>query len=452
MTRGSLRFRLFVAALVAVAAALLIAGASLMVLFGRHAERRIGAELESYISQIIAGVDATTDGRITFGRKLADPRFEQPQSGLYWQLQDEERPTLLRSRSLWDAVIALPPDARIPGAVYAYTLPGPAGQELLVRERRIMFGDGTPGRRVRVAAAIDRQNLIDARNAFAADMLPYLAVVGVVLLAAAWLGVRLGLAPLDEVRRGVKLIRSGKQRRLVGVYPEEVMPLVNEVNGLLEAQEQAVSRARSWTADLAHGLKTPLTVLTADAQRLRAQGDVTIAADLEELADAMRRRVDRELIRARVRTGIDRGEARADVGEVVRGVVRTLQRTPRGAAVDWAVESPASACAAIVPDDLSELVGNLCENAARWADKAVAISVSAAEDVAIAIEDDGPGVPGDQRDRLGLRGVRLDEHRRGSGLGLAIVRDIVDAYRGTLSFGRSARGGLAVTVRLPRAG
>ena len=420
-------------------------------MFERHVERRIGSELDTYLNQITSTVSVTTNGRITFTHNLADPRFNQPLSGLYWQIQDEERPTLLRSRSLWDNVIELPDDNLTPGAVHGHLLPGPAGQTLIVHERQIFFQANNSERRLRIAVAVNEQTLVEARNAFAADMLPYLVVMASVLLVAAWVQVQIGLAPLDAVRRGVTKIRSGAKRRLERLYPDEVMPLVDEMNGLLEAQEQTIERARTWTADLAHGLKTPLMVLTADSQRLREEGHMSIADDLDQLAETMRRRVDRELIRARVRSGIEKKRMRADAAVAVNGVVRTLKRSPRGAVLRWLLDVHDGADAAILPEDLTELLGNILENATKWANKAVSVSVTKGNKaISIRVEDDGPGVPENQLNTLGQRGVRLDEQKQGTGLGLAIARDVSEAYDGALSFEQSHMGGLAVTVQIPR--
>jgi signal transduction histidine kinase len=449
VTRRSLRARLLLAAIGSISAALVAAGLGFVALFEHHVERRIGAELETHLNQIIANLALGAGGRISLAQAPAEPRFERPLSGLYWQIQDEARPTLLRSRSLWDAVIELPSDEAAPGAIHRHTLAGPADQTLLVRERQIILRPEAEARRVRITVAVDRRELIAARNAFAADILPYLALLAGVLVLAAWLQVRIGLVPLDALRRGVMAIRSGAQRRLSGQYPEEVMPLVEEMNGLLDAQERAIERARAWTADLAHGLKTPLMVLTADAQRLREQGNTPVADDLDQLAETMRRRIDRELIRARVRSQVQTRQARVEVGEAVERIVRTLRRTPRGAQLDWTIQVPERLAAAMLPDDLAELLGNLLENATQWADKGIAVSVSGNGRVEILIEDDGPGVPDDQLEKLGLRGVRLDERTQGSGLGLAIARDITEAYGGKLHLHHAAMGGLAVALRLP---
>ena len=455
MTRRSLRARLALAAAVSITLALLVAAAGLVALFERHVERRIGAELTAQLSQLAAAVQIAPDGAIIVDPLPPDPRLKQPLGGLYWQIDDEtggrRRVGVVRSRSLWDTPLRLPADQLAPGAIHAHRLPGPGGRPVLVRERRILIqGDGGP-RTLRLMTAIDASELTGARNAFAAEMLPYLGLIALVLGLATLVQIRAGLAPLEAVRRGVGAIRSGRERRLPDDYPDEVMPLVAEVNALLAAREQAIERARAWTADLAHGLKTPLAALGADAQRLRDSGNAALADDLDQLADAMRRRVDRELIRARVRSGAETRQARADVVQAVERLLRTLRRTPFGERVDWQVQAPPAAVAALMPDDLLELLGNLLENAGKWARDRVEICVDAGQRIGIVIADDGPGVPAAQLSRLGERGLRLDRRKEGSGLGLAIVRDVVDAYGGALSFAGAEGGGLAVHLTLPAA-
>ena len=325
-----------------------------------------------------------------------------------------------------------------------------------------------------MAVALDRRELAQARRDFAADVAPYLVLLGVVLVLAAWFQVRIGLAPLDAVRLGVRAIRSGAAQRLPTDFPDEVLPLAEEVNSLLDAQERAIERARAWTADLAHGLKTPLVVLAADAQRLRGAGQSALADDLDDLAQSMRRRVDRELIRARVRARVgnragartDRGvgvppnpvgraasaaDAGADLPDTLRRVIRALERTPNGARLQWDLDTPERLRVAILPEDLLELLGNVLENAANWAQRLVKIQVGAGDPVLVQIEDDGPGVPADRLERLGQRGLRLDERSQGNGLGLAIAQDICDAYGNDLAFSPADLGGLAVTLHLRQA-
>ncbi|UHD14258.1 sensor histidine kinase [Thiocapsa bogorovii] len=450
MTRRSLRARLWIGAALSITLALVVSGLGLLTLFERHVERRIGEELRAQLNQLAAAVTVTPEGGVQLAREPADPRFGQPLSGLYWQIDGAAGSGLLRSRSLWDHLVVLSDDDLDPGTVHAHEVAGPDGRPLLVRERRIRLQTGDGLTSLRLMVGVDRAELIAARDAFAADMLPYLALIGLVLALATFVQIQTGLAPLDAVRRGLGEIRAGGTRRLGETYPDEVMPLVGEVNALLEAREQAIERARAWTADLAHGLKTPLGALVADAQRLREDGNALLADDLEHLAMGMRRRVERELVRARLRSGAGvQPPAHADVVETIHRLLRTLKRTPEGARLDWQLVAPAQARAAVIADDLLELLGNLLENAAKWARNEVDIRVTAGDRIEICIEDDGPGVPAEQTPRLGERGLRLDERREGSGLGLAIARDVVDAYAGALDFERASKGGLSVRVLLP---
>jgi signal transduction histidine kinase len=483
MTRRSLRFRLLAAAAGSIALALLVAGLGLTALFERHVERRLETQLDDNLGQILAHLKATPDGRVLFDLALADPRFQTPLSGLYWQIQDQDRPTLLRSRSLWDAVLTLPGDTLADGALHRHDLVGPGGQALLAVERQVVFRPESEGRRLRVAVALDRQELTQARRAFAADMAPYLVLLGAVLMVSAWVQVRVGLAPLDAVRQGLKSIRSGAARRLPADYPDEVVPLVEEFNALLDGRDGAIERARAWTADLAHGLKTPLVVLAADAQRLRDAGQPELADDLDGLAQTMRKRVDRELIRARIRAriparipvqnaaqppaqgdppgfrggaGLGAADLGADLPATLDRVVRTLQRTPTGSRLLWDLDGPEALRVPMLSEDLMELLGNVLENAATWAASRVVVRVSAADPVVVRVEDDGPGVPEGALEVLGQRGLRLDERIPGSGLGLAIAQDICDAYGAELAFGHGAQGpgsgGLVVTLSLSAGG
>lgn len=302
--------------------------------------------------------------------------------------------------------------------------------------------------RFRLAVALDRNSLYLARNAFAADMSPYLAIMVVVLLMAAWIQVRIGLSPLDALHRGVMKVRKEGETGLERVYPDEVMPLVNELNALLSAQEQSIERARAWTADLAHGLKTPLMVLTSEAQRPRDEGGEDLADNLVELAENMRRRVDRELIRARLLSGVQSSSVEAQCGQIIEGLVRTLKKIPGLESINWEIHLTEDTRVSMAADDVAELLGNLLENATKWAKSNIRVSVSRGDMLQIRIEDDGPGVQHDQLENISQRGVRLDEKTRGSDLGLAIALDIVEAYRGSLSFSSSSLGGLAVRIDL----
>ncbi|QGU33778.1 sensor histidine kinase [Thermochromatium tepidum] len=451
----SLRTRLWLGALISITLAILIAWIGLANLFERHVERHLGFELEVRLNQLAAAVAIAPDGAIRLTQEPRDPSFAQPLSGHYWQIDRPGRPGVLRSRSLWDEVLVLPDDGLALGQIHAHRLPGPGGQSLLVRERRIRVEARPEPVALRLILAQDRAELRAARANFAADMRPYLGLIALLLLLATLIQIQTGLAPLEALRHEIGAIRTGRAARLTVTDPAEVRPLIAEINALLEARDRSVERARAWIADLAHGLKTPLGVLAADAERLRQAGHPDLAADLDQLALTMRRRLERELIRARVRAGHPPHAARAEVVASLERLRRTLGRTPAGEGLDWRILAPEEVAVALMAEDLLELLGNLLENATKWARERVEIQVSrplgTRRQVEIRIADDGPGVPPEHWPRLGERGLRLDERAAGTGLGLAIVRDLVEAYGGTLGFGRAELGGLLVWVRLPEA-
>jgi signal transduction histidine kinase len=380
---------------------------------------------------------------------VAEPRFLEPLSGLYWQIAVEPHGPLLRSRSLWDTALDLPLDRLADGEVHQHTIAGPGGSSLLVVERSVALPAHLGGRSVRVAVAVDRTEIHVAGRAFAADLMPSLALLAVFLVAAAWVQVVVGLRPLEAVRQKLGEVRAGREMRLGTAFPDEVRPLSAEVDHLLDAQDAAIARARARAADLAHGLKTPLTILASDAEELRARGEIRLAEEIAAVTDSMRRHVERELARARAGIGARLGAARP-VRPVVEQVVGVLRRTPRGHDLEWAIDVPDDLRSPVEPQDLAEILGNLAENAAKWAAAKVSIEGHLeAETVAIGVADDGPGVPEDQIATVLARGERLDEAQPGSGLGLAIVRDLAEAYDGSLALGRSQLGGLLAEVRFP---
>lgn len=451
MKRGSLRLRLFAAGAASVLLALALAGGGLLWLFERHVERRVALELESNIRELVAGLGRDADGTLTASRSLSDPRFGEPLSGLYWQIAASPADIVLRSRSLWDATLDLPPDTLHGGEVHRHIVQGPGGASLLAVERWVSLPASLGGGRLRVAAAIDRKDLAVATRAFGADLLPALGLLALVLIAAAWAQVTIGLRPLDAVRRRLGAVRAGHAPRLGAGFPDEVLPLAAEVDTLLEVQEQAIARARTRAADLAHGLKTPLTVLAATAGELRRRGDAAAADEIAEVVGVMLRHVERELARSRAMSRLS-GRAAPPLGvrTVAERIVRVLRRTPRGQDLEWRIDVADDLRVAGDAEDLAEILGNLTENAVKWARTKVCVSGrSEMGAVVLIVEDDGPGIPTDAVGTALLRGTRLDETQPGTGLGLAIVNDLAEAYGGPLVLGRSLLGGLKAAIRLP---
>ncbi|HWK79994.1 MAG TPA: HAMP domain-containing sensor histidine kinase, partial [Thermomicrobiales bacterium] len=285
--------------------------------------------------------------------------------------------------------------------------------------------------------------------AFASDLAPSLSLLATILIAAAWIQVSVGLRPLDAVRRRLAQVRSGEAGRLGTAFPDEVRPLAAEVDHLLDEQEKAITRARTRAADLAHGLKTPLTVLSANAEELRARGDTCLADEIEAITAGMRRHVERELVRARTGLRARSGPVQP-VRPVVEQVIGVLRRSPQGQKLSWESDATDTLGVRMDDQDLAEILGNLAENATAWATGTVRIAGWQEDNaVVLQVEDDGPGVPEDQIDTVLARGGRLDETRPGTGLGLAIVGDLVEAYGGSFTLRRSSLGGLLAEVRLP---
>lgn len=450
----SLRLRLSAGAIAVIVLTLVITGLSLSSLFTRHLERRIGQELDTHLAHII-GTIRMTDATISLSREPSDPRFQQIFGGLYWQVGDTTTGQTLKSRSLWDTALDLPLDAPAPGEKHVHDLAGPQDTTLFAHEEVVIVPAPDGDHRMRVAVAIDRGELEGLASGFSRDLAGVLAILGVVLIVGLFIQVSSGLRPVGKVLAGIAAIRSGAARRMDAEgAPAEIAPLVDEVNALLDAQEADMTRARDRAADLAHGLKTPLTALAADIARLRAKGEGEIADDIDELAARMRRHMERELARARMRHG--RSTDGANVAPVIDAVARTLRRTPAGETIAIDVHAGGAIRAAIDREDLSEIVGNLMENAIRHARTRIIATAAAANGVVtVSIADDGPGLDDAAREAALTRGGRLDtagQHASGAGLGLAIVGDILAACGGRLILGRSeVLGGLEAAVTLPAA-
>ncbi len=444
MIRRSLRLRLALAGLLAISLALALAGVGLTLLFERHVYRTLTDDLDINLRQIVGGMEMSPGGEILLARPPPDPRYNEPLSGLYWQIDTASR--ALRSRSLWDFALAPPSDRLSEGETHYHQLAGPGGKLLLGAERRVEFPGEGRSHAARVLVASDLTRLRLARDAFIADLVPGLVLLLAFLACATWLQLSLGLRPLGRLRREVAEATCGGGRLSLDA-PSEVLPLVREVNALLDAQEKELERARGRAADLAHGLKTPLAALAGDARRLRESGDADVAASLEEIGESMRRHVERELARARVRaSATQRSRHATPLRDVVEALIRTLRRTENGERIQFENAVPASTLAPIERMDLTELIGNLLDNAARHAETRVRVSCDEGEgQLRVMIEDDGPGLDPAQEAKVRQRGKRFD-NGGAAGLGLAIAQDILDAYGWSMEFSPSPLGGLRVRL------
>jgi signal transduction histidine kinase len=443
MKRNSLAFRLVASAAIWCALLLSVGGYALSRLFADTVERNFDGRLRVLLEGVVAGSDLAADGALTLRPQLSEPRFEQPLSGWYWQIDDADGP-LRRSASLWDEALALPP---VPaGAGVNWTVTGPQGEQLRLLSRAI----GLPGREQPFIYTVagDRREIDAETEGFNRLLALGLATMLLGVVAAVLIQVRFGLEPLRRIRRGLAEIRIGRAKRLAGDYPEELLPLANELNALLDHNEAVVERARTHVGNLAHGLKTPIAVLTNEASR--SHGNLA-ALTLRQTA-LMRQQVDHHLSRARAMATASVIGSRCEVAPVLADLQRTLARIYASRQLALQVVCPPEIAFRGARQDLEEMLGNLLDNACKWArTRVVATAEAADERLMVAVEDDGPGLPPERRNEVLQRGRRLDEQVPGSGLGLSIVVDIAELYGGRLVLEEAAGGGLRALLALPAA-
>lgn len=444
MRSGSIRFRLWSAAAISILVGLALASVGLRYLFERHVERRVDSELTVDLNQLI-GATSFVNGALQVRPVLTDPRFEKPLSGYYWQVEDLATGTLIRSRSLWDSALS-PSDKGGDGALQVQELKGPGGALLIAVVRTIM---DPSGQSFRALVAEDHRTIETSVSEYVRELVPAVIFLALILIVAIFFQITVGLAPLESLRAAVGDVIARRSSRLTEAAPSEVQPLADEINRLLAGQEKALARARSRATDLAHGLKTPLQVLSADIRTLRQKGETELADEIEKSTGAIRRHIERELARARLAPGIS-GDVECNVAETASRIVSVVARTPGGERLSFAVDVPDDLMAPIDEGDLSEVLGNLVENAARFAKSSIRVEAqNGAEGTTVNIADDGPGIADADKQSALSRGVRLDTNSGGSGLGLAIVSDIVDAYGGRITMS-DGHPGLKVSIFLPR--
>jgi signal transduction histidine kinase len=440
---GSLRRRLVLAACAWVIALTVLGGVALSLAFRSAATRAFDAALAEQARQLLAAVETAPDGSWWLRRRPGDARFESIYSGRYWQLGDGSRSE--HSRSLWDA--ALPAPAAIaPGQAVFARFGGPAGQSLRGVQLRALLPRLQQPLDIQVA---DSAAVLDAETARFDQLLALaLAVLAAGLVLAVWLQVGFGLRPLRRLAGEVREVREGRRDAIASGHPGEVQPLVEELDAVLGHNRRLLERARSSSADLAHALKTPLTVMAAE---LHAPGEDWRAVMTAQLART-RALIDRHLARAAI-AGAGPGR-RTPVPPVLEAVLAAMRRIHADRGLAFALHADDAAVFAGDRQDLEEALGNLLDNAGKWARTRVEVAVAVdagAGRLRIDIDDDGPGLSQDDRDQATARGRRFDQRVPGSGLGLAIVEDIVASHGGSLALSDSPLGGLRVRLDLPAA-
>ncbi len=406
--------------------------------------RNFDGQLSYLLNGMIASAEVGSDGEVYFNRALGDQRLLEPNSGLYWQIRGEGHDDF-PSRSLWDRSLDVRAN-HLDKEAHSYDSRQFPNEPLRVIERSVTL-PGSPT--VWWFTVAERKSDLDEQTSRVRRILyRSFAVLALGLLAMTLLQTWYGLGPLRKVRRSIQHMRSKGTNRVTEPLPLEVQPLVQELNALLAHTERQAEEARTHAGNLAHALKTPLTVVMNAATAHAPDLPETVIRE----AAVMRRQVDHHLARARAVGRRAVGQARANVSESVEAVLRAVTRLYENTRFD--LDGNRGVLVAIEKQDLDEILGNLIENAAKYGSGSVFVTIDAAarsELCEVWVEDDGAGIPEEERDRIFDRGARLDTGKPGTGLGLAIVRDVAEIYGGSVELGESEDlGGLLVKLRLPR--
>ncbi len=445
---NSIRGRLALVSAVVIAAVLTIAGFGLVLLFESYIERRVAQELRGRILDVAGAFTLDDNGQAAVTRIPSDPRYRNPYGGAYWYVREHDR-VVLRSRSLWDAEIARPAGAG--GMDMVVRTAGPDNSEVYLLERMVTLGEGTAQRDLVLGVAINQAEVQALSSALGTETAVGLSVLGLVLFAGAWLQARYGLQPLDSVRKQLSELHSGQRENLDGPFPTEIEALTRDVNGLFRQQKQMITRARERAGTLAHGVKTPMTILYGEARKLELAGQTQTASFIKGQLDHIQQQVDRELSRARAHGASAGIGLQTDVSATARRIVDLMQRMPRGSDIDWQIPEP-GVFAVMDPDDCGEILGNLLDNARKWARSKVEIGAMPAINgkVRIEISDDGPGIPLHFRKKALERGEGFArEGDDSSGLGLAIVSELIAPYGSSLVIEQSKLGGTCFSFDIP---
>lgn len=454
VARKSIARRLFLAAAAWIIVILGVAGVLLSAYYRRVSEASFDQRLNVYLRALVADVASSGEDQHTDPGELGDPQFDLVQSGWYWQITrlDSEKPQVRTSRSLFAARLPKLSESGVPadmgGARAGYSA-GPDGRDLRIVERQISVGDAGL---YLVQVAATTEDLEAQINRFEVALAVAFVLLAAGLLATTAFQVSFGLRPLRQLESAVADVRRGAAERVEGDYPTEIAPLADELNLLVSANREVVERARTQVGNLAHALKTPLSVLINEA----GEASDPLAGKVREQTAVMRDQVSFYLDRARAAARAGAIGATTEVGPALDALARTFRKIYRDREI---------VCPEAMPDlrflgesqDFDDLVGNLLDNACKWAASRVELSLAlepaaaGRSRLALTIDDDGPGLAPDMREEAMRRGRRLDETKPGSGLGLSIVADLSAAYGGALALEESPLGGLRAVLRLPAA-
>ncbi len=448
----SLAFRVVGLSTVLAIVALIAIATLISTLYENRVQRDFENLLEARLFTLLGAIGLSEGGELQGSPNLGDLGFFEPQSGDYWEVAPLTDAISSRMRSVsMTGDVAAPPLSAIPfgsGFQRKYDVEGLAGEQLRVVETEYVLGGEDQVARFRVMGNLAKFKA-ETRQ-FQTLLYSYLALFGAGMIVINAGAILLGLAPLRRVRNALAKVREGKADRLTGDFPPEIEPLAAETNALIDNNRKIVERYRTQVGNLAHSLKTPLAVIINEGRAAGGRRGAMVA----EQAEAMRRQIDHYLQRARIAAQRDTIVYRTGISKLLKRMVRVLDKLNAGKSFELGLPDDDLIFAG-EREDMEEIVGNLLENAAKWAKSKVLITADVANAMGgrpmlnVVIEDDGPGIPKDKAAEAMKRGKRLDETKPGTGLGLSIVADLASEYGGSLSLEQSALGGLKAVVHLP---
>lgn len=443
----SLRGRLIGAATIWIAVGMIAAGLLLAAIFRHHVTTQFYDELHVHLDELQRLAEVGESG-IHLQRNLSDPRYDVPLSGFYWEVRKANR-VLARSASLGSATLDLPASVAVDGGVHTREVMGPTGNVLIAERAVWRSGDEQP---ILFVIGTDQRQLDEVLANFNSPLSWSLAAFGLSMIVAAALLILFAMAPLNQLRGALNRVRTGQERELRGDFPNEVRPLADDLNSLLNSTSELIQRARTQAGNLAHGLKTPLAILTDEADRIEAKGLPQSAATILDQCRKMQTSIDYQIARARAVAMRSQPGTVASARQAASDVTSALNRlhTDKGIQIEnFVPEGLLLACDA---QDLNEMLANLVDNACKHAKSLVRLSAEKPSEgmpVKVVVEDDGPGLPPEAYKVVFNIGERWDSRAAGSGLGLAIVRDLATLYGGDIRLAASALGGLSVSLELP---
>jgi signal transduction histidine kinase len=423
---------------------LALAGTAYVLLgfYRAHIESHYDAHVAMHMEELIRAASLQEDGTLSLTYPPSDPRYNIAHSGWYWEVRHAGR-VLARSPSLEGGQIDLP---GLLSADMAGTLvvDGPAGQSLRVQTRQV--SNGNKGESLLLVGSAPATNIQEEISDISRHILFSFSVLALGILIAMAILIRIALRPMREISESIHNVDMGRAERVSGEFPRDVQPLVNELNHLLDHNAMLLRRARDQLGDLAHSIKNPLTVIDYEAREMKSERGALIRKQAADIADS----VKHHLSRARIFGGTRVMGSRCRVKSAAEDLEYALERIYKARALEFDLSELQDISVRCECQDLEEVLGNLMDNACKWAKSRVVVSSRSDQGrVVLCVEDDGPGIPEEDMERAVKRGLRLDETREGSGLGLGIVTGIVEIYDGSLVLSRGRLGGLCATVDLP---